>query len=105
MTEVRRIETGSADTRSIYALGSADARPIAATLAASEVNAVLLSGTGIPSLALLADPPDGAPLLSSNLCLARSLHRQLAIGEPDPAHWRARLAEALATPNEGISLR
>lgn len=105
VADIRRIETGSADTRSIYALGSADARPIAAALAARDVDAVLLSGTGMPSLALLADPPPGAPLLSSNLCLARSLCRQLGLAEPDPIHWRPRLAEALAPPNEGPSPR
>lgn len=103
VAEVRRIETGSTDTRSIYALGTADARPIAAELAASDVDAVLLSGTGMPSLALLADPPTGVPLLSSNLCLARSLCRQLGLAEPDPVQWRPRLAEALALPNEGMS--
>lgn len=103
VAEVRRIETGNADTRSIYALGSADARPIATALAARDVDAVLLSGTGMPSLALLADPPPGAPLLSSNLCLARSLCRHLGLAEPDPIDWHPRLAAALTPSNEGHS--
>lgn len=103
VAEVRRIETGSADTRSIYSLGTADARPIATELATLDVDVVLLSGTGMPSLALLADPPAGALLLSSNLCLARALCRQIDAAEPDQAKWLPRLTEALALPNEGIS--
>lgn len=103
IAEVRRIGTGSADTRSIYALGTADARPIAKELATLDVDVVLLSGTGMPSLALLVDPPAGALLLSSNLCLARSLCRQIGVAEPDPAEWPPRLAAAVAMPNEGNS--
>ncbi|MBN8814286.1 MAG: hypothetical protein J0J06_02435 [Sphingomonas sp.] len=98
---VRRIETGSSDTRGIYALGSADARAAAMELAEMHVDAVLLSGTGMPSLALLADPPPGVALLSSNLCLARSLCRAIGIAEPDPDQWRPRLYEALAISFEG----
>ncbi len=92
---LRSIDTGSRDTRSIYALGSADARVAAEALAGCEVDAVLLSGTGMPSLALLGDPPPGPPLLSSNLCLANALCRRLGLPAPDANAWRPRLAEAL----------
>ncbi len=105
VAEIRGIDTGSADTRSIYTLGTADARPVATELAASGVDAVLLSGTGMPSLALLADPPPGAPLFSSNLCLARALCRALGLAEPDPVQWRPRLTEALALPDKGTTPR
>ena len=67
-----RVEIGSADTRAIYALTAGDASAACARLAASGADAVLLSGTGMPSLALLS--PDGQPaVLSSNLCLARRM--------------------------------
>lgn len=93
---IDRIETGSGDTRSIYTLGSADARAAATALAALDADVVLLSGTGMPSLALLADPPPGATLLSSNLCLAAELCRAVGAPEPDRALWAPRLAQALA---------
>ncbi|MDQ8756564.1 aspartate/glutamate racemase family protein [Sphingosinicella sp. LHD-64] len=98
VAEVRRIETGSADTRSIYALGSEDARPAAEALRRTGVDAVLLSGTGMPSLALIADAEDGPPVISSNLCLALRLCDLLGAPAPDPADWRPRLAQALTLP-------
>lgn len=98
VVEVRRIETGSADTRSIYALGSEDARPATEALRRAGVDAVLLSGTGMPSLALIAEAADGPPVISSNLCLALRLCDLIGAGEPDPADWRPRLAQTLALP-------
>ena len=66
---------------------------------AMPVDAVLLSGTGMPSLALLADPPASGPLLlSSNLCLTMALCRAIGLPEPDRAQWAPRLAEATASP-------
>lgn len=93
-----RVETGSSDTRSIYRLGSRDAEAAVASLSA-EADAVLLSGTGLPSLPLLAEARRGPTLLSSNLCLAERLC--VAIGRQfDPEAWHRRLAEAIATPGE-----
>lgn len=67
-----RVEIGSNDTRWIYRLGEGAARPALADALAAGPDAVLLSGTGMPTLALLE--PDGAPpVLSSNYCLARAL--------------------------------
>jgi maleate isomerase len=100
VAEVRRIETGSGDTRSIYTLGSEDARPAVETLRRSDVDVVLLSGTGMPSLALIAEAADGPPVTSSNLCLALRLCDLIGVPEPDPADWRPRLAQTLA-PSEG----
>lgn len=98
LAEVRRIETGSGDTRGIYTLGSEDARPAAEALRQLDVDAVLLSGTGMPSLALIADAADGPPVISSNLCLALRLCDLIGAPAPDPADWRPRLAQTLAAP-------
>ncbi|MEI9992540.1 MAG: hypothetical protein WDM86_21220 [Rhizomicrobium sp.] len=99
VAETIRIETGSADTRSIYALGSADARKALDRLKDASVDAILLSGTGMPTLPVLASPPPGPPLLSSNYCLAASLCQRLGLGgEPDFERWRARCAAA-TTPH------
>lgn len=102
VAEVRRIETGSGDTRSIYTLGSEDARPAAEALRQTDVDAVLLSGTGMPSLALIAEAGAGAAggvlVISSNLCLAHRLCDLIGAPAPDPADWRRRLAQTLSTP-------
>lgn len=98
VAEVRRIDTGSGDTRSIYALGSEDARPAAEALRRAGVDAVLLSGTGMPSLALIAEATDRPPLISSNLCLALRLCDLIGTGVPAPADWISRLAQTLAGP-------
>lgn len=103
LVEVRRIDTGSGDTRSIYTLGSEDARPAAEALSRLDLDAVLLSGTGMPSLSLIADAAEsGPPLLSSNLCLANRLCD--LVGLPAPTGWRSRLAEALE-PTKGAPVR
>jgi maleate isomerase len=97
VVETFRVETGSADTRSIYALGSADARAALCQLKDASVDAILLSGTGMPTLPVLASPPPGPPLLSSNYCLAASLCKRLGLdGEPDFERWSARCAAATA---------
>ncbi len=95
LVEVRRIDTGSGDTRSIYTLGSEDARPAAEAMAGLNVDAVLLSGTGMPSLALIGDVGSNGPaLFSSNLCLANRLCDLVGLPVPKPSDWRERLAEA-----------
>lgn len=98
VAEVRRIETDSGDTRSIYALGTEDARPATEALRRADVDAVLLSGTGMPSLALIANRGDGPPIISSNLCLALRLCDLIGADAPDPADWHPRLAQILAAP-------
>ena len=85
------------DTRGIYALGSEDAADALARLDLCDVDAVLLSGTGMPSLPLIASRRSGPPVLSSNLCLAAALSARL--GGPDllieTDAWRARCRAAL----------
>lgn len=68
------IATRDADTRGIYELGSGQIAAALLRLALDDVDAVLVSGTGMPSLAALREPSAGVPVLSSNSCLAaRSL--------------------------------
>ncbi|QNQ08610.1 aspartate racemase/maleate isomerase family protein [Sphingomonas alpina] len=84
------------DTRGIYALGSADARASLADLGAVSADVILITGTGMPSLSLIADPPPGTPpILSSNLALAEALLASL--GQPLP-DWRARYRAAIQGP-------
>lgn len=76
---------GRRDTRGIYELQGANAAAALEGLDPRGADAVLLSGTGMPSLALLraraATPPT---LLSSNLCLAWRLHRHVDGWQPRP---------------------
>ena len=67
-----RVETGSADTRSIYGLGSQAAREGLAAAKACAPDAVLLAGTGMPTLDLI-DPAGNPPVISSNHCLAAAM--------------------------------
>jgi len=76
------VDIGRADTRGIYELQSADAAAVLDGLDTRGADAVLLSGTGMPSLALLkAGHAQHPTLLSSNLCLAWRLLQHLPKGE------------------------
>jgi maleate isomerase len=101
LVQVARVQTAAPDTRSIYALSSADG---AAALGAidPEVDAVLISGTGMPSLPLIRLGAAGPPVLSSNFCLAAQMFARLGLGDLLDARsrasqaWRARLIAATA---------
>lgn len=67
-----RVETGSADTRAIYGLHSSDAREALSAALAANPDAVLLSGTGMPTLDLI-EPAGQPPVISSNHCLAAAM--------------------------------
>ncbi|MEO7787742.1 MAG: hypothetical protein ABIR77_07995 [Sphingomicrobium sp.] len=101
---VERVETGEADTRGIYALGGGAARAAIDRVGSTDVDAVLVSGTGMPSLAAIAGRrASSVPILSSNLALAGRLIDLATPGAlPDdavaPPGWQARLAEALSPP-------
>lgn len=82
------------DTRDIYGIDSNDARDALASATASDVDAILITGTGMPSLRLLAAASDGPPILSSNLALAEALLARLGRTLPD---WRGALADATGT--------
>lgn len=75
-----RVEIGSADTRAIYALGASAAAGAVARAKAAGPELVLLSGTGMPTLAHLA-PQGDPPVISSNHCLALALIEAVRAGE------------------------
>lgn len=78
------VPTARADTRGIYELQSADAAAALAGLDVSDVDAVLLSGTGMPTLRLLRERSGRTPpLLASNACLAWRLRARL-VGGTEP---------------------
>lgn len=106
-----RVETRSADTRTIYELTGDRVAEAIAGLRRDGVEALLLSGTGMPSLAALADPPTGLPTISSNSCLAARLldlaGRQdwLEPGAPVIRGWRQRYDEARCITPPGPARR
>lgn len=79
VVDVRGVEIGSADTRRIYGLCSDDALAALESGVPAEIDAVLITGTGMPTLAALpvAAARIGKPVLSSNYCLAWALLRAL----------------------------
>lgn len=81
VAEVRRLDLGSADTRRIYGLRSADALTALDEMNLAGVDAVLITGTGMPTLGALVPAARriGRPVLSSNYCLAWAALRVLGI--------------------------
>ena len=85
------------DTRAIYALPPPSAEQLADI--ARAVDAIVISGTGMPSLPAIASGDGlGVPVLSSNLCLAWAMtggsEPQLRALLATDAPWRRRLAAA-----------
>ena len=86
------------DTRNIYKLTTPRVLEVFAQLDTREADAVLLSGTGMPTLRAIAAVNPGMPVLSSNLCLAWAMtaaaggNAALAPWLAADAPWRARLA-------------
>mgnify|MGYP002628989848 CR=1 FL=1 len=74
---VRQIDLGSPDTRLIYGLSGADACSQLEQLSPVDAEAILLSGTGMPTLQALklARERYAQPVLSSNACLAWAMLR------------------------------
>lgn len=93
-----------ADTRGIYELGSVDAARALAGIDIASVDAILITGTGMPSLPLIAAAPVAVPILSSNLCLVATMAHQLGLGDLlDPTSssgraWRDRCRAAISPP-------
>jgi len=91
------------DTRNIYKLNTAKLTGLLGKLHKDDCDAVLLSGTGMPTLRTVAANTSGRPVISSNLCLAWAMQ---AVVKPamasraalldfltgDTAAWRKRLA-------------
>lgn len=102
VADVRRPAGERSDTRRIYELGSRDALREIIALGGTQADCIVISGTGMPSLAAIAQAPAGPPVLSSNLCLGWAAQRRLAGAACDRASleawlapgaaWRARLA-------------
>lgn len=89
------------DTRAIYGM----AAPLASELAeiAREVDAIVISGTGMPSLpTIVAADALGVPVISSNLALAWAMIAAAPAQDSlrdvlsPAASWRGRLARSLA---------
>lgn len=94
VAEVVQVEADTADTRNVYNITSADAVAAAKRLKRKDVGALLLSGTGMPTLGAIGaiSRATGKPVLSSNLCLAWALGKRLRLGEKPP--WEDRKWES-----------
>jgi maleate isomerase len=77
IAEVVRVDIGSQDTRRIYALGNADAAEALRQVDWHGVDAVVVTGTGMPSLGAIriAQEQSPVPIFSSNMALAAELLR------------------------------
>lgn len=73
VVHTEHVATRNADTRGIYELGSGHVVAALPRLPLDRIDAVLVSGTGMPSLAALRDSSAGVPIISSNGCLAARL--------------------------------
>lgn len=75
------VDIQSNDTTQIYGLQSSDAWPSLRAMDIGKADAVVLSGTGMPSLPLLqiASAHMGVPVISSNLALARQGLKRLSL--------------------------
>ena len=102
LTSVAGLPAELLDTRGIYQLTTARVLDVFATLDLTGAEAVLMSGTGMPTLRAIAQlslQHAGLPLLSSNLCLAWALDKAaggsaaLAPWLAHDAAWRARLTQ------------
>ena len=99
VVEVAVVAGDTTDTRNVYGIGSAGAVAAAKKLARRDFDALLLSGTGLPTLGAVGELTRlfDKPVLSSNLCLAWALSKHLGIeGAPpweDRAAWEARLKD------------
>lgn len=92
LTSVSGLPADLLDTRGIYSLTTARVLEVYAGLDTRGADAVLLSGTGMPTLRAIASlnarTPAGIPILSSNLCLAWLLGKA-AGGDPALDAWLA----------------
>lgn len=82
------------DTRAVYRIRVPQVMETAATLDASNADAILLSGTGMPTLRVIPElaKRTGKPVLSSNLALAWHCLKQTGAAFPAP---RREMGESL----------
>jgi maleate isomerase len=91
---LRTPEGERSDTRRIYDLGASQALTEIQALAHADLDCILITGTGMPSLAAIAKARASVPVLSSNVCLAWAAQKKIGLQAwlaPEAA-WRRRLA-------------
>jgi maleate isomerase len=76
------------DTRHVYRIQSSSVIEAASLLNTKGAQAILISGTGMPTLRAIPEIArrTGLPVVSSNLCLAWSLLRHHGVAYPEPRH-------------------
>ena len=104
--EIARLSGEAAAFHPVYSLDGSRTGEALSTLAHKTVDAVVMLGTGMPTLRAIATTIGGrgAPVVSCNLCLAWRAVTALDASAPDRAslsmwlkgeHWRGRLAQAM----------
>lgn len=93
-----RVVTRTSDTRTIYELSYRDALAGTATLDLTQADCLLFTGTGMPSLPAIRALTGtlGLPVISTNLCLAWAIVRQLGLDPGEGSHrllngWQDRI--------------
>ena len=76
-----QVALSGANVHAIYELGSTDALEAARKLDTDSLDAIVFTGTGMPSLGALSPLSEecSLPVMSSNLCLLSSLARELGL--------------------------
>ena len=103
ITHSARTEMDTTDTRAVYKMRAPMIMKAAEKLDSSAADAILMSGTGMPTLRVMAELAlsTGKPVLSSNLCLAWALMQETGveldaartgIGETLLGGWAERVA-------------
>ncbi|RVT90984.1 hypothetical protein [Sphingomonas crocodyli] len=94
-----RVATRTSDTRTIYELTGDDAIAAAESIDLTGADALLFTGTGMPSLRAIdtLGARTGIPILSTNLCLAWALATRIGADMADGPHplfngWQDRIA-------------
>ncbi len=100
--EVASVKTRTSDTETIYELTSHDGAVAIESIASLDsVDAILLSGTGMPTLPAISAAEIDIPIFSSNQCLAWSLLSSLGLDDllsPKHPHilgWETRLKDSI----------
>lgn len=88
LTSVAGLPADLLDTRGIYKLTTPRVLAVLASLDTRGADAVLLSGTGMPTLRTIASLNPGIPIVSTNLCLAWLLDK-ITGGNPALEPWLA----------------
>lgn len=81
VVDLLSVTVRGANVHGIYALSSGAALEVALQLDKNAVDAILLTGTGMPTLGAIQPLRDamGVPVLTSNLCLLSALARTLGV--------------------------